>query len=190
MGQKKLVLSISCLFLTFFLFFINCTAYGGGFGKAISVGETLPQFTLTAPGSDMEQKYLGLEHNKPFKLSQLPADFVLIEIFSRICLQCLKQAPDMNKLYKFIAQDSDLRNSIKMIGIGQGDTDKKIKVWKTKLRVPFPLFSDPKREVHKKFGSPSTPYTVVINKSGKVLYAHRGVIKDMESMVGRLKKMQ
>jgi len=83
-----------------------------------------------------------------------------------------------------------LRNDIKVVGIGVGDNDKRIGVWKTKLRVPFPLFPDPKRVIHKKFGLPATPYTVLVNNSGKVLYAHGGHIKDIEKFLGLLRKFQ
>ena len=94
----------------------------------------------------------------------------------------------MNKLFKLIQNDPELKNDLKMMAIGQGDSAKKVGLWRKKFRVKFPLFPDKKRVVFKKFGTPGTPYTVLINKSGKVLYAHGGQIRNIEGFIGELKE--
>lgn len=189
MKQRRVIVISSCLML-FFSVSLYCYPAYGATGKPITVGEILPEFTLTAPGSKEVQQYLGLKDAAPFPLLQVPAKLLLVEIFSTTCTTCMKSAPGMNKLYKFIRNDQILSNDIKMFGIGVGDKEKRINVWRTKFRVPFPLFPDPKRVIHKKFGLPGTPYTVLINHSGKVLYAHGGQIKDIEKFLGTLKKFQ
>ena len=93
----------------------------------------------------------------------------------------------MNKLFKLIQSDPELDKDLKMMAIGQGDSAKKVAKWRKKFRVKFPLFPDQKRVVFRKFGTPGTPYTVLIDKSGKVLYAHGGQIKDIEGFIGELK---
>ena len=47
-----------------------------------AVGGVLPEFTLPVPKSDEHQKYLGLAGKESFKISEISADVVIIEIFS------------------------------------------------------------------------------------------------------------
>jgi len=189
MKQGRMVLLSSCLMFLLSLTLSYYPAYGTP-EKAITAGEILPEFTLSTPGSKEAQQYLGLTNATPFSISELPAKLCLVEIFSTICTVCIENAPVMNKLYKFIQSDEILCNDIKMLGIGVGDNEKRINVWRTKFRVPFPLFPDPKRVIHKKFGLVATPYTILVNHSGKVLYAHGGHIEDVEKFFVMLKKFQ
>jgi hypothetical protein len=50
--------------------------------KPPAVGGQLPEFTLPLPKSDEHQKYLGLAGKESFKISEISADVVIIEIFS------------------------------------------------------------------------------------------------------------
>jgi len=96
----------------------------------------------------------------------------------------------MNNLFKLIEDDKDLNRDLKMLAIGQGDSEKRVDVWREKFRVKFPLFPDRSREVFKKFGSPGTPYTVLVNSKGKVLLVHGGEMKDIDEFFTELKKFQ
>ena len=46
------------------------------------VGGKLPDFTLPVPKSEAHQKYLGLAGKESFKISEISAEVVIIEIFS------------------------------------------------------------------------------------------------------------
>ena len=52
------------------------------FSQPPAVGGVLPEFTLPVPKSDEHQKYLGLAGKESFKISEISADVVIIEIFS------------------------------------------------------------------------------------------------------------
>jgi hypothetical protein len=47
-----------------------------------AVGSQLPEFTLPVPKSDEHQEYLGLAGKESFKISEINAEVVIIEIFS------------------------------------------------------------------------------------------------------------
>ena len=57
-----------------------------GFARAASqppaVGGQLPEFTLPVPTSDEHKEYLGLAGKDAFKITEISADVVIIEIFS------------------------------------------------------------------------------------------------------------
>ena len=148
--------------------------------KTISTGMSLPQFTLDAPSTETEQKYLGLTEREPFSISQVPARIIVLELFGIYCPHCRKQAPELNKIYNFIKNDPKLSNGIKMVGIGAGADTKQVGSWKTTLHVPFPLFPDPKTTIWQKFGKPGVPCTLIVSNAGKVLATHFGHTEDIE----------
>ena len=83
-----------------------------------------------------------------------------------------------------------MAKDIKIIAIACLDNRKKADVYKTKFRVPFPIFTDEKGDIWRAVGMPGTPTTVLVTKSGKVLMSHTGVIKDFDGFVKELKEIQ
>ncbi len=143
-------------------------------------GGVLPNVTLPVPQDAAEAGYLGVEGKKTFKIPEIKADVVIVEIFSMYCPYCQKEAPILNKLYEDIAKDEALRNKVKLIGIGAGNTPFEVKTFKEKYQVPFPLFADGDFSLHQVFGDVRTPYFMVIkiNRDGshKVIYSEAGSI--------------
>lgn len=185
MRQRSLVIH-SLWLVIYILLGLSCyPAYGA---ETVSSGQNLPQFTLDVPDSVELQEYLGLKNLKSFSISQIPAKLILLEVFSIYCHVCHKQAPLVNKLYKFIQEDSDLRNDIKIIGIGAGGKPRDLVPYEKKFRVPFPVFPDPYLDIHKKLGSPGVPFIIVVTNAGKVLFTHVGLIEDAEEFFGQIKK--
>ncbi len=139
-----------------------------------SKGDTLPIINLPIPKSPEERGYLGLSGAGTFKIPQIKAKVVFIEIFSMYCPYCQADAPKINELYQLIENNADLKNKIKMIGIGAGNTPFEVEVYKKTYKVPFPLFPDKDFVVHKACGEPRTPYFIIvkINEDGTHQIAH------------------
>jgi len=180
-------LAILSLWLVIFLLmgFSSNPAYGE---EATSSWMNLAEYTLDISDDLEAKKYLGLSNVKSFTISQISAKLIIIGCFSLYCPICHKQAPKANKLFKIIQQNPDLRKDIKMIGICSGNNPKETRVYQTKFRVSFPLFSDPDFVIHRKFGSPRTPFTVLVANSGEVLLFQYGVMRDVEEFVRLVKK--
>ena len=66
--------------------FLGILLVAAGFALAASqppaVGGQLPEFTLSVPKSDEHREYLGLAGKESFKISEINAEVVIIEIFS------------------------------------------------------------------------------------------------------------
>lgn len=141
-----------------------------------------PEITLSVPQNIAEKDYLGLKGKDTFKLSQIKAEVLILEIFSMYCPYCQKEAPLVNELYQSINNRPDIKDKIKIIGIGAGNTPFEVEVFKNQYNIPFPLFSDESFSVHKSVGEVRTPYFFVIkinaDGSNKILYSKVGSIQD------------
>jgi peroxiredoxin len=146
--------------------------------KPPAKGETLPVFNLPIPKSSTEKGYLGLSGDGFFKIPQIKTKVVIVEIYSMYCPYCQKDAPGINELYNLIEKNPGLKNKIKMIGIGAGNTSFEVETYKKTYQVPFPLFPDKDFAVHKACGEVRTPYFIVvkINDDGthQIVHAQLG----------------
>ena len=125
-------------------------------------GEVLPVINLPIPKNPVEKGYLGLSGDGFFKIPQIKANVVIVEIFSMYCPYCQKDAPGVNQLYNLIDNNPDLKNKIKLIGIGAGNSSYEVEVFKKTYTVPFPLFPDKDFTIHKACGDVRTPYFIVV----------------------------
>ncbi|MDP2970526.1 MAG: redoxin family protein, partial [Deltaproteobacteria bacterium] len=146
--------------------------------KPPAKGETLPVFNLPIPKSSAEKGYLGLSGDGLFKIPQINTWVVIVAIYSMYCPYCQKDAPGINEFYNLIEKNSDLKNKIKMIGIGAGNTSFEVETYKKTYQVPFPLFPDKDLAIHKACGEVRTPYFIVvkINDDGthQIVHAQLG----------------
>ena len=159
------IVALSFLILSFPSFGQNAPPAEGGI---------LPKISLPVPGNEGYRKYLGLKGEGAFLIPQIKAKVVLIEIFSMYCPHCQKDAPVVNDLYSRIMSDGTLRDDIKLIGIGAGNSDFEVDFFRKTYDIKFPMFSDAEFSIHKVLGEVRTPYfiAVMINPKGthKVVY--------------------
>jgi peroxiredoxin len=175
--MKKLHIFVTVVFA--------CTIICGGVyaaGTTAAKGEIFPEITLTVPENDSQKAYLGLSGKGTFTLSTIKADVVIIEIFSMYCPYCQKEAPLVNDLFDAVNKNPGLKEKIKMIGIGAGNTAFEVDIFRKQYNIQFPLFADDSFTVHKKVGEVRTPYFFVLKMnpdgSNKLIYSKVGTIQD------------
>lgn len=156
-------------------------------------GDKLFEMTLPVPGERADRNYLGLSGwGKTFKLADIKANLVLIEILSMYCPFCQKEAPIVNQLYEAIEKDPAARGKIKIIGIGAGNSSYEVDVFRKKYSVPFPVFPDADYDIHKKCGEVRTPYFIAVrlNADGTqaVTYSKLGAFGEVPAFLEMLKK--
>jgi thiol-disulfide isomerase/thioredoxin len=137
-------------------------------------GETLPLINLPVPKNAEERNYLGLSGGGLFKIPQIKACAVIVELFSMYCPFCQKDAPRVNELYRLIESNPVLKNKIKLIGIGVGNSPYEVGVFKKTYDIPFPLFPDKDFVIHKVCGEVRTPYYMIVrmNEDGTHQIVH------------------
>ncbi len=145
-------------------------------------GGAFPDIRLTIPDKAGEREYLGITGKGNFKLSQIKADLIILEIFSMYCPYCQKEAPLVNQLYDMINKRMDIKNRVKIIGIGAGNTTFEIGIFRNQYNVQFPLAPDESFGVHKALGEVRTPYFFVVkinsNGSNSIIYSKVGGIQN------------
>jgi peroxiredoxin len=94
----------------------------------------------------------------------------------------------VNRVYNLFKEDKKQGKDIKIIAIGIEAQPENLAAYKKAFKVEFPLFSDPKKEIQKKLKVEAVPLTVLLDKKGKVLMSHSGVIEDFDAFVSEVKK--
>jgi thiol-disulfide isomerase/thioredoxin len=168
--MKKLLLCLISIFLSLSLL----VSIAASASKPPEKGESLPTINLPIPKSPEERSYLGLSGSGLFKIPQIKARAIIIEIFSMYCPYCQKDAPGVNELYRLIENNADIKDKIKLIGLGAGNSPYEVEVYKKTYSVPFPLFPDKDFEIHKACGEVRTPYFMVVklNEDGSHQIVH------------------
>ena len=142
-------------------------------------GKTLPDFSLQAPPIDKDRQTLGLGAGT-FKLKDIQAQLLIVEIIGVYCPLCHQQAPLFNKLVERI-EKKNLSGKVKLLAVAAGGNPIEIEHLRTNGVYEYPIAPDESFEVHKLLGQPRTPFTLILDQSGKILDAHLGVIEDVDA---------
>jgi hypothetical protein len=142
------------------------------------------------PKSDAERAYLGLSGTGPFDIRQIKAQVLIIEAFGAFCSHCHRAAPYVNEVYEAIERRLDLKDQVKIIGVGMRSTPFEVDLFKEKLHVPFPLFADKDMVIEELLSVDATPtfIGVKINKDGSQerFYFRRGPFENASQFLSEI----
>ncbi|WP_300460446.1 thioredoxin-like domain-containing protein [Desulfobacula sp.] len=171
------------------VFLFNVPLQNGVCGTPPKRGDMLPEIILDAPVSKKDSVYLGIGEKTRFSMKDVAADLIVLEILGVYCPQCHRQRPHINRLFHRLNKNAGLSKKVKFLGISAGATPMEMAYYVKQSRVPYPVLPDEKFLVHKQLNQPLTPYNMVITKEGQILYAHLGVIEDMDALFTTLKQL-
>lgn len=80
----------------------------------------------------------------------------------------------LNELYHQSNQDPALKGKLKFMAVGKDNDEAAMKMWKAFHKVPFPMIADPGGTFAKALNFPNYPVTMVLDKSGKIVWVHVG----------------
>ncbi len=99
----------------------------------------------------------------------------------------------MNRLYGMLIDNPQLKDKIKITGIGAGNTQFEVNTFRKKYKVEFPLIPDADFKVHKIIGKVRTPFFIVVKLDGskkpKVIYSKLGAHEDIEALLKQVIKI-
>lgn len=162
-------------------------------GSTPQKGGLLPEINLAVPKNPIHRSYLGLSGKRLFKIPQIKAKAVIIEIFSMYCPHCQREASRVNELYETIEKTPKAKERVKLIGIGAGNTPFEVEVFRKNYKVPFPLFSDGDYSIHKGLGEVRTPYFIGVkikyDGTHEVFYSKLGGFEKAEEFLQSILKL-
>jgi hypothetical protein len=142
---------------------------------------------LPGPSSEADAAYLGLgAATDPFRMDQIKARVLVIEVFDMYCRFCQGMAPKVDEVYDLNLR-SGFGDDVKMIGIGRMNTALEVSAFKEKYDVKFPLFPDKDLAITRALEAEDegTPYFIVINmapgKRVRVVYTKTGAFEDAKA---------
>lgn len=147
-----------------------------GAQAALPAGKTAPDFTL--------KSLTG----KNLKLSDYRGQVVLINFWASWCGPCRQEMPRLNKLYQ------DFRRAgFVILGVNVDDKRATARRFAQQLSVSFPVVHDSRKQVSQRYGLDAMPYTVIVDRDGKVAQVHRGyrsgVEKQYRDVIHKLLRM-
>jgi len=157
------------------------------------LGEDFGEVLLPAPESEATAAYLGLEgRNVPFRLAEVRARVVVVEVFDMYCVYCQRGAPRVNRFYWEIQREG-LGDQIKVIGVGKKNSGIEVEVFRDTFEVAFPLFPDPEQTVTDalKAGKIGTPYFLILElnggRSATVVGSRKGVFAEPQGFLQNIR---
>ncbi len=169
---------------------LGCAGWGHAGSGVPEVGGTFPPLVLEAPKDPAMRAYLGIGDVRTFTVDQVDADVVVVEILSMYCPYCQREAPTVNTFYELAQKRNRPGKTLKILGIGAGNTAFEVDVFAQKYKVPFPVIPDGDYVVHKTLGQVRTPYFIVLQKDAKgthkVVYSQPGGFGTPEEFYRRL----
>mgnify|MGYP006297451893 CR=1 FL=1 len=144
------------------------------------LGGTFPDVTLRMPAKTAIASYLGLpKATNTFDLSEVNADLLIIELSDLYCLYCHDAPPQARQMQKLIARHG-LSARVPLIGISLGDSEYEASVFEEKFDVPFPVFPDPDKAVHRSLGRVGRPsfYAVMPKKNLNIVGVQSGLFEN------------
>ncbi len=157
-------------------------ASGNSASHPLPIGSTMPDLLLRGELSSKHQKHLGLSGPSPRHLAEINARTVILVAFSMYCPHCQREAPVLNELNALI-ESRGLAGEVKLIGVGVGNSDFEVQVFRDKYATTFPLFSDPDFTVNKEIGEVGTPffYVLAMDPEKKEIRVAKTLLGRMES---------
>jgi len=149
-------------------------------------GDVLPDQVVKAQLQPGESAYLGLpEGAKSFRLSQIKAEALLVEVFSMYCPRCQAEAPAVNRVFERL-KASPQGQKLKFVALGAGNSAFEVDFFRKKYQAAMPMIPDADYVLHKTFMNVGTPSYFVLRplpggKGLKVLYFHEGQFENEQT---------
>ena len=154
---------------------------------------SLPIFELPIPQNSSEKNYLGVSGVGNCKVTQINSPVLIIEVFNMYCPHCQRSAPFVNDLFQSIQNRTDLKQKIKIIGIGIGNSPYEVDLFKNKYGILFPLFPDQDGSISTMLSVSSTPTFIgaKINHDGTTeqFYFTSGELTDAAHFLSEIIKL-
>jgi thiol-disulfide isomerase/thioredoxin len=168
-------------------------APGTSFALTIDVDKLekvkLPAVAMVGP----DRAYLGLPKGASFTIPQISAKIIFIQVLSMYCPYCQAEAPRINELLEKVSRDKAIKDKVKFIGVGIGNTPFEANFFRRSFNVPFPVIPDEKMKLEKAAEKRfRTPTFILVKKTDgsnlELIDVHVGAISNIDDYFNQMKK--
>ena len=143
--------------------------------------------------AEKDISYLGLSPgSRYFSLSDITGDYVLVEVYNEMCILCLAEFPNINRLLGLADSDRNLKGRIKILGLGAGNTKRSVAKFRKEKGYDLSLFADEKSKAFGLLGKPMLPVLYLLKKDRekglRIMWRHSGGIGNPEDFLEHLKR--
>ena len=131
---------------------------------AVSVNQTAPDFTL--------KSFSG----KNMRLEEQRGKIILLNFWATWCTPCRQEIPELNKL-----QAKYGRLGVRIWGVSTDNNYKQAKNMASQLNVIYTVLHDRDKTVSKLYDPNTMPYTLLIDRHGKIRQIYRGYVSGYEN---------
>ena len=142
-------------------------------------GDMVQGLTLQSPADTKDVRIPGIEPGAKFSLQDIQAALIVFQVIGVYCPQCHVQAPEFLSLLNRLRK-SGLDGKVAVLAMAAGGTPMEVAYLHQQGTYGMPICPDPDYQGHKKLAEPQTPFTMILTPEGEVLYAHLGIIEDMD----------
>jgi peroxiredoxin len=141
--------------------------------------------TAVAPSSKAPDFTLKSLQGENVRLKEYRGQVVLVNFWASWCGPCRQEMPLLDRIQKRYEPAG-----FTVLGVNvEGKRDKAMKIAK-KVNVSFPLLIDQEQQVSEAYGVDAMPFTVLVDRDGRVAYIHRGYKPGEEAKyVDKLKEL-
>jgi len=172
--MTKLIKTVSAALLVFIL--LGCEeSRTQNAQPALSSGDVLLASDFTLKSLEGEE----------FKLSSFRGkNPVYLVFWATWCPYCVKEIPHLKELYAKLAPKG---LKILAINIGYNDPLMRVQAFQKKYELPYPVLYDNNAMVSRQYGVIGVPFSVLIDRNGKVVYRSNGTPESLEAFVEKEK---
>ena len=143
-----------------------------GFVAAILFVFAVIGMTLVNGGSPSGPYQFTLKNldGEDVSLSDFEGQVILVNFWATWCPPCKVEMPFLQTYY-----DAHKDDGFVLLAIDVNESQAQVDEFITAYGYTFPVLLDNTGDVSQAYGSPGLPYSVVIDREGKVAYRHSGV---------------
>ncbi|GAB4256507.1 MAG: hypothetical protein Kow0092_02580 [Deferrisomatales bacterium] len=134
----------------------------------IEPGEVFPDLEFYGLVAPEDYLHLGLPRTEgPFKLSEVPGEYLVLEFFNRSCVPCQRQVRQLEWFYRKM-RSRGTPPPLQVLAVAAGNNPKYLAKYKQRRKLTFPITADPQFDQWRRLGEPGrTPFTVYLTRNGK-----------------------
>jgi len=142
------------------LFLLPILFFSLAFKADSNLNKELPNVTL-------QKLEGGTISTKAFIKNDKPA---IVSFWSITCIPCMKELIAINKQYDQLQKETGV--TLYAVSVDPKSLSKRVPIIADKKGWKFPILKDEDKSLFSKMGVSSLPYTIIIDKLGKIVYEH------------------